>query len=95
MNQEIFHKEIEKIVEISKDYGAKRVLLFGSCLDDIAHARDIDIAVSGIRPKDFFKYYGKLSLAIDDAIDVVDLDDIRQHFYKRIIPEGKVLYETK
>ena len=38
--------ELTKIVDISKDFGARKVLLFGSCLEDPVRARDIDIAVS-------------------------------------------------
>ena len=86
-------KELSKIVEISKDFGAKKILLFGSCLEDISKARDIDIAVSGIPAKDFFTYYGKVSSEINDEVDIIDLDDLHKHFYPRIISKGKVLYE--
>jgi predicted nucleotidyltransferase len=84
---------LDKIVSISKKFGAKKVLLFGSCLEDIASAQDIDIAVSGIKPREFFKYYGKVSMALDDEVDIVDLDDIREHLYKRILSKGRVIYE--
>jgi len=52
-------KEKDKIIikEISKKYGVKRVLLFGSSLDKKRKSNDIDIAVEGISHKDFFKYY--------------------------------------
>ena len=86
-------KELFKIVDISKKFGAKKVLLFGSFLEDKNKARDIDIAVSGIPSKDFFSYYGKVSMEIDDEVDIVDIDDVNPHFYKRIISKGKVLYE--
>ena len=56
-------------------------------------ARDIDIAVSGIKPREFFKYYGKVSMAVDDEVDIIDLDDIREHLYKRILSKGRVIYE--
>ncbi len=48
--------EIDKktIYKISKKYRAKRVLLFGSSLKPEIESRDIDIAVEGILPKDFF-----------------------------------------
>ena len=49
----------KKIIrDISKQYHAKRVLLFGSSIDPTKESHDIDIAVEGIPPKDFFKYYG-------------------------------------
>jgi predicted nucleotidyltransferase len=93
MKKEVFEKELKKIASISKEFGAKRVLLFGSCLEDIESARDIDIAVSGIKPREFFKYYGKVSMAVDDEVDIVDLDDIREYLYKRILSKGQVVYE--
>ena len=54
--------EIDKktIYKISKKYRAKRVLLFGSSLKPEIESRDIDIAVEGILPKDFFSYYGDI-----------------------------------
>ena len=51
MQRESFENELVKIISISKDFGAEKVLLFGSCLKEIELARDIDIAVSGIEPK--------------------------------------------
>lgn len=93
MDKTIFEKEVAKIVDISEEFGAQKVFLFGSCLEDIDSAHDIDVAVSGIEPRDFFKYYSKVSMAIDDEIDIVDLDDAREHLYKRILAKGKVIYE--
>ncbi len=95
MDKEVLKRELAKIVEISKEFGAKKIFLFGSCLEDIESARDIDIAVSGIKPRKFFEYYGKVSMAVEDELDIVDLDDIREHLYKRILSKGKILYEKR
>lgn len=92
MNKKVFENELGKIIEISKEYGAQKVILFGSCLKNIKFARDIDIAVAGVKPKDFFYYYGKVSM-VNDKIDIVDLDEIKGHLYNRILDKGKVLYE--
>ena len=93
MKEEIIKRELDKIVNISKEFGAMKVLLFGSCIDNISSAHDIDIAVSGINPGTFFKYYGKVSMAVEDEVDIIDLDDLREHLYKRILSKGRVLYE--
>lgn len=93
MDKTILDVELAKIVGISKEFGAQRVLLFGSCLEDVEQAHDIDIAVSGIKPREFFKYYGKVSVAVDDEVDIIDLDDIREHLHKRILSKGKIIYE--
>lgn len=95
MKNEVFETEVEKIIDISKEFGANKILLFGSCLEDIESAQDIDIAVSGIKPREFFKYYGKVSMAVDDEVDIIDLDDIREHLHKRILSKGKVIYERR
>ena len=86
--------KLERIVEISKRYGARKVILFGSFLEDALKANDIDIAISGIPDKDFFKYYGQISMEIDD-VDVVDLNDLPEHFYQRVMSKGRVLYDRK
>lgn len=93
MKREFLKRELDKIVGISKKFGVEKVLLFGSCLEDAETAHDIDIAVVGIEPRDFFKYYGKVSMAIDDEVDIFDLDDIREHLYKRILSKGRIIYE--
>lgn len=94
MEKEVFENELAKIVEISKEFGAEKVVLFGSCLEGAEAVHDIDIAVVGIKHRDFFKYYGKVSMAIDDEVDIIDLDDIREHLHKRILSKGKVIYES-
>ena len=50
------NSELRKIVDISRNFGAEKVLLFGSCLEDVSNARDIDIAVSGVPARKFFEY---------------------------------------
>ena len=95
MKEESLKRELSKIVDISREFGAKKVLLFGSCLEDVESAQDIDIAVNGIKPREFFKYYGKVSMAVDDEVDIVDLADIRAHLCKRILSKGRVIYERE
>jgi len=93
MKKEVFERELKTITDISKEFGAKRVLLFGSCLEDIESARDIDIAVGGIKPREFFKYYGRVSMAVEDEVDIIDLDEVREHLYKRVLSKGRAIYE--
>lgn len=95
MKKKVFETELKKIIAISKEFGAEKILLFGSCLEDIKSAQDIDIAVSGIKPREFFKYYGKVSMAVDDEVDIVDLDDIREYLCRKILSKGKVIYERR
>ncbi len=93
MKKEILDNELVKIGEISKEFDVEKVFLFGSCLENVETANDIDIAVEGIKAADFFRYYGKISLAVGDEVDLVDLDDVREHFQKRILSKGRIIYE--
>ncbi len=93
MKKEVLDNELVKIREISKEFDVKKVFLFGSCLEHFETANDIDIAVEGIKATDFFRYYGRISLAVDDEVDLVDLNDVREHFQKRILSKGRIIYE--
>ncbi len=87
--------ELNKIVDISKSYGARKVFLFGSCLENTKTAHDIDIAVSGIPPRKFFEYYAEITTAVKENVDIIDLDDAKPYFRDCISREGRVLYEEK
>jgi predicted nucleotidyltransferase len=80
-----------KIQEISKKYRAKRVLLFGSSIIPEKESHDIDIAVEGIPPEDFYRYYGDLLFELSKPVDVVDLT-VDSKFIKIVKQEGILLY---
>ena len=71
------------IVELADRYGAGRVLLFGSSADPSREARDIDLAVEGVAPADFFKFYGDLMVCLSKPVDLVDLS--RDSKFTRLI----------
>jgi predicted nucleotidyltransferase len=87
----ITEKDKKTIREISEKYHAKKVLLFGSCLDPCRESRDIDIAVEGIKPEDFFDYYGDLLLKLSKSVDVIDLSETSK-FVKLVKNEGVPIY---
>jgi predicted nucleotidyltransferase len=49
----------KSIISTARKYNVSRVLLFGSSLSDKKEASDIDLAVEGIEPADFFSFYGE------------------------------------
>ena len=61
------------IVEVAARYGVDRVLLFGSSADTSAEGRDIDLAVEGLAPREFFAFYGELLFGLSKPVDLVDL----------------------
>ncbi|MDP2841354.1 MAG: nucleotidyltransferase domain-containing protein [Candidatus Methanoperedens sp.] len=79
------------ILDLSKKYHAKRVLLFGSSADPLKEGRDIDLAVEGIDPRDFFDYYGDLMLKLSKPVDVIDLSETSK-FVALVKKEGISLY---
>jgi predicted nucleotidyltransferase len=80
-------------VEILRARGARRVLLFGSAVDDPDQARDLDLAVEGIAPEDYFDTLGELEDELPVVVDLVDLSD-DNHITRRIRKKGRVLYES-
>lgn len=87
----ISEKDKKIIRELSAKYHVKRVLLFGSSTDPVKKGRDIDIAVEGIKPEDFFKYYGDLMLKLSKPVDVIDLSE-KSKFVTLVKKEGIPLY---
>lgn len=79
------------IMELSEKYHVKRVLLFGSSLNPNIESRDIDIAIEGINPADFFDYYGDLLLKLSKSVDVIDLSE-NSKFVTLVKKEGIPLY---
>ncbi len=92
MQKEILERELAKVVSLSKEFGAEKVLLFGSCLDDVESAHDIDVAIKGVKPEKFFEMYGRILCEVDSELDLIPLEDMREHFAKRILEKGKLLY---
>ena len=66
--------EIEETIrECAREFDVKAVWIFGSSLDDDSVAHDIDLAVEGIQPEMFFKFYARLFMALPKPVDLVDL----------------------
>lgn len=80
-----------KIQEVSRKYHIKKVLLFGSNLAPDKENHDIDIAIEGIAPKDFYSYCGELLMTLSKPVDVIDLS-IQSKFTDLIKKEGLPLY---
>jgi predicted nucleotidyltransferase len=67
--------EQQIIEQYAAEFGVRAVWLFGSSLDETGEARDIDLAVEGVRPDLFFKFYARLAWALPKPVDLVDLAD--------------------
>lgn len=81
---------IEKIVSMSKAYGATRLILFGSAADRPEEARDIDLACDGVPGWKLYELAARLEEELDTPLDIVPLSPPTQ-FTKLIEARGKAL----
>jgi predicted nucleotidyltransferase len=84
----ISEKDKEIIIHYAKKYNIAKVFLFGSSLGDYNAANDIDLAVLGIKPEVFFKFYGELLRNLSKPVDLVDLS--KKSLFNEIIEEKGV-----
>jgi predicted nucleotidyltransferase len=88
---EVTTEHIEKAMFIARNYGATKLLLFGSALDNPSNANDIDLAVDGVPCVSFFELSGELELSLKIPVDLFPLD-IDSKFTDHIKKIGKVLF---
>ena len=84
--------ELKTIQEWAERYGIRSVYLFGSSLEELDNANDIDIGVEGIPGERFFELTGKLDWVLSKSVDVVDLDS-NNSFAPVIRKYGRRIYE--
>ncbi|MDD5672963.1 MAG: nucleotidyltransferase domain-containing protein [Chitinivibrionales bacterium] len=67
---------IHKAAEVLKSFGATEVYLFGSLAKGTnTKYSDIDLAVTGIPPENFYRAMGDTFGALKREIDIIDLDE--------------------
>jgi len=86
-----YREDIEKAVSLLKNEGCRAVFLFGSMVTGKIHAKsDIDIGISGLPPKNFFRVYANLDRELTSSVDLVDFD-LRRDFYVHLNSLGEVV----
>jgi len=83
---------IQKSIRMAKDFGAKRIILFGTAAENPDTARDLDIACEGVEGWKIFELAGKLEQILQIPVDVVPLTPPNR-FTRHIEKWGKVIYE--
>lgn len=80
-----YRSDIEMAIIYLKSVGCKEIYLFGSVNTGFVHGNsDIDLAVRGIKPEDFFSIYGELMFMLEHNVDLIDLD-LQEEFGKDLI----------
>jgi len=85
--------QIEKCVLLAKEYGAKKLILFGSALENPETANDIDLACDGIEGWRFFEFGARLEELLLVPVDLVPLNPPTR-FTKYVGKKGQVIYEA-
>jgi predicted nucleotidyltransferase len=88
----ISEERLQQAVRALRSLGARKVLLFGSCVRDPEKARDIDLAAEGIPLSHVWKADGQLSDILGFPCDLVVREE-SPSFYELIEKHATVLYE--
>lgn len=81
---------IDRIVSEAKNYGATRIIMFGSAVTTPEAAHDIDIALDGINSWRIFEFAGKMEEELNVPLDVVSLSP-SSRFTRHIENYGQIL----
>ncbi len=81
---------------LAGEFGAKKVVLFGSVLSEeyFKEDSDIDIAVEGLCPEMYFSAIARLMMESSFNVDLKPMEDLSLLLRQRIA-KGKVLYEKR
>lgn len=76
------------ILQCAEKFNVDSVFLFGSSVEQDKEANDIDIAVKGIEPRLFFKFYAELFKRLSKPVDLIDLS--RKTLFNNLVEETGV-----
>jgi len=83
-------RQIARVVAWAKEYGATRLILFGSALENPEQARDLDLAFEGVSGWKLYELGARLEEELGMPLDIVPLDPPTR-FTRLIERKGKVL----
>jgi predicted nucleotidyltransferase len=76
------------IIQCARKFKVSSVILFGSSIRNDREFNDIDIAVKGIEPRLFFRFYAELFKKLSKPVDLVDLSN--KSLFNDLIEEAGV-----
>ena len=84
----------EKIIKLSKEYGANRLILFGSYAENPLTAGDLDLACDGIGGWKIYEFAGQIENELHIPVDIIPLSPPND-FTRLIETKGEVLYDIR
>jgi predicted nucleotidyltransferase len=81
----------EAAQQLREEFGARRVVLFGSAVEQSSFTRwsDVDLAVWGVPPERFYAAVAAVTgLSTDIPVDLVDAEQCSENLKKTIEQEG-------
>ena len=85
-------EEIKQCEQVARKYGATKIILFGSTLEDMESAHDIDLICSGVSDGDFILMSSEMEELVSVPVDVFSTTPLTS-FVDFNLKRGRVLYE--
>jgi len=86
----IRQEQLEKVITLAKAYGATRLILFGSALESLEQARDLDLACDGVPGWKLYELGARLEEELGITLDLIPLSPPTP-FTQLIQRKGRVL----
>ncbi len=86
----ISQEHFERIMALAKAYGATRLILFGSSVENPDEARDIDLACDGVSGWKLYEFAARLEEELHTPMDIVPLSPPTR-FTRLIEKRGRIL----
>lgn len=83
-------EQLNTIKNLAQSYGATRLILFGSTVDNPAAARDVDLACDGVSGWKLYELAARIEDAINMPLDLVPLSPSNR-FVEMVERRGKRL----
>jgi predicted nucleotidyltransferase len=82
---------INKAIAICRKHGVTKLILFGSAVNNLENAKDLDLAVEGIEGWGLIELAAEIENNLVINVDVVPIKG-NYRFINHILPRSRVLY---
>jgi uncharacterized protein len=89
--------DVNQIAKLLRsEFSATQIIVFGSLIlgDRFNAQSDIDLAVAGISPEQFFAAMAAVNQISHQWVDLKPLESLDSHFSQKVLQTGKWIYET-